>query len=243
MFAIFDPSAHAYPEDANPTRLSPDGRLREQAFCGSRSRRSADDVTPTEIESQGPTTRRVGPPWPRPGSSLNPAGQTLERVERMHSRAAHVTNGTPLNGARTLNGERRRLTLCGRTRAATLNASPHRASRGARRRDGSGRISRTRPRRVRPLTAPPTLSETRSLSQVLGIASAEGWPCSQRSRPETGGIPDPRRTRRAHAPSGAGDRLQGQSFCGAASDLTPPAIRPEPARRLKAERYSLTVSP
>jgi hypothetical protein len=61
-----DPSAHAYPEDANPTRLSPHGRRREQAFCGSRSRRRAEDVTPTEIESRGPTTRRVGAPWPRP---------------------------------------------------------------------------------------------------------------------------------------------------------------------------------
>jgi hypothetical protein len=40
---------------------------------------------------------------------VNPPGQTLERGERMRSRAAYVTNGTPLIGAITFNGERRRL--------------------------------------------------------------------------------------------------------------------------------------
>jgi hypothetical protein len=114
----------------------------------------------------------------------------------MHSRAAHVTNGTPVNGARTLNGERRRLTLCVRTRAATLNASPNAAG-GAHRRNSSGRTSRARPRRARPLSGSTDAERNRSLSQSLGIPSAQGWPCSQRSRPETGGIPDPRRTRRS----------------------------------------------
>jgi hypothetical protein len=106
----------------------------------------------------------------------------------MHSRAAHVTNGTPVNGARTLNGERRRLTLCVRTRAATLNASPNAAG-GAHRRNSSGRTSRARPRRTRPLSGSTDAERNRSLSQSLGIPSAQGWPCSQRSRPETGGIP------------------------------------------------------
>ena len=59
----------------------------------------------------------------RPGSSLSPPGQTLERANRMHRRAAHVTNGTPLNGARTLTERDATETLCVRTRPQ--RTTPH----------------------------------------------------------------------------------------------------------------------
>jgi hypothetical protein len=131
----------------------------------------------------------------------------------------HATLPTSRMGRRLTQWERSTQTaaakmLCGRTRAATLNASPLRAARGAHRRASSGRTSRAQPRRVRPLSDSADAERNPLAEPASRIPSAEGWPCSQRSRPETGGIPDPPQDATLTRPQAQGP-LQGQSFCGA----------------------------
>jgi hypothetical protein len=131
--------------------------------------------------------------------------------------------------------------LCGRTRAATLNASPLRAARGAHRRASSGRTSRAQPRRVRPLSDSADAERNPLAEPASRIPSAEGWPCSQRSRPETGGIPDPPQDATLTRPQAQGP-LQGQSILR--SDKTSSHPRPDPSRRDgSSKRQSPRVSP
>ena len=114
---------------------------RPRRAAGPSNPRSADD--PDRQALRGPAQ----------ASSLNPPGQTLERGDRMRSRAAHVTNGTPLNGAGTLDADRRRLNAvwshascdAQRLHLTVQPGEPHRC-------DSSRRISRARPRSVRPLS-------------------------------------------------------------------------------------------